>query len=88
VRSPTPRSSVVGEKPVDEALHLMRHCGTGRLGNFYWLPQGNGHANPLQSEVHIFIIADRNRVCFTRPNGEGDIRYVLSRVRALCTGAP
>ena len=84
-RSPSSRDSLFGEDVIDNAMSNIRQQGVGHLGNFFWLPRNANpaHGNPLESEVHIFLVASKGRVAFTTPNVEEDVRHVLSRVRAL-----
>lgn len=85
-QSPTARVSVFGESPVDNAMRAIRGQGAlGHIGNFYWLPRdvNPSHNNPLEKEVHTILIGNKKRMNLTTPNREGDIEYVLSRVRAL-----
>lgn len=86
VRSPSATDSVLGEVEIDAALAGVGDAGVGRLGNFYWLPRVSpGPAsNPLASEVHVIIVANKSRINFTTPNSESDVRYVLHRIRAHC----
>jgi len=84
-KSPSARDSVLGEALIDEALANMSNEGVGHLGNFYWLPRHiySGHNNPLDNEVHVFLVASKHRIGFPTPNMEADVRHVLSRIRAL-----
>lgn len=84
-RSASVRDSVLGEPVIDNAMKEVRKKGVGHLGNFYWLPaeSNSSHNNPLDEEVHIVIVGDKNRLNFTTPNSEGTVRYVLTRVRAF-----
>jgi hypothetical protein len=72
--------SVLGETVVDTALTNIRKKGIGYTGNFYWLPLKK---NSLENEVRTLILADQNRINFSSPTNEGDIEYVLSRIRDL-----
>jgi len=82
-KSASPADSLFGEPVIDAALAAVRKSGVGHLGNFYWLPNGttNPAVNPLESEVHVLIIAQHNRICFPTPNMEHTVRHVLSRIR-------
>jgi hypothetical protein len=84
-RSSTSSESVLGEAFVDNALRTARKKGVGHQGNFYWLPSGNSAAsrNPLDDELHVVLIGDKDRVSFKKHSTEPVIRYVLSRVRTL-----
>ena len=84
-RSPSPRDSVFGEDVIDNAMNRIAREGVGHLGNFYWLPgvQPGPVPNPLHSDVHVHIVADKSRINFPTPNSEDVVRYVLHRVRAL-----
>lgn len=84
-RSPSPHDSVLGEADLDNAMDSIRRSGVGHLGNFYWLSNHNPGpaANPLESDVHVIIVADKARINFPTPNTEDVVRYVLHRVRAL-----
>jgi len=84
-RSPSPRDSVLGEKVIDTAMDSVARTGVGHLGNFYWLPdvQPGPVPNPLQSDVHVYIVGSKGRINFPTPNTEDVVRYVLHRVRAL-----
>lgn len=83
--SPSPRDSVLGEADIDNAMVGIRKNGVGHLGNFYWLSNGNGGLgqNPLSGDVHVILVADKDRINLPTPNSEGVVRYVLHRVRAL-----
>lgn len=83
--SPSPRDSVLGEAVIDDAMDGVRENGVGHLGNLYWLSNGNHgpSPNPLRSDVHVILVADKSRVNFPTPNTEDVVRYVLHRVRAL-----
>ncbi len=83
--SPSPRDSVLGEDYIDNAMVGVRENGVGHLGNFYWLSDGNGGIgqSPLNGDVHVILVADKDRVNFPTPNSEDVVRYVLRRVRAL-----
>lgn len=85
VESATPRDSVSGEATVDDAFGNIRRQGVGHLGNFYWLPMSvnNANGNPLLKEVHASIVGNKDRINFHTPNREEDLKYVLSRIRAL-----
>ncbi len=69
---------------LDHTLWVSK-SSVGHLGNFYWLAgaNGNGVSNPLNSDVHLFIVGDKHRINFPTPNSEDVIRYILHRVRAL-----
>ncbi len=84
-QSPSPRDSVLGESVIDTAMDSISRNGIGHLGNFYWLPevQPGPASNPLQGDVHMFIVGDKSRINFPTPNSEDVVRYVLQRVRAL-----
>jgi len=83
--SPSPRDSVLGEDYIDNAMVGVRENGVGHLGNFYWLAGGNGETRetPLNGDVHVILVADKDRINFPTPNSEDVVRYVLHRVRAL-----
>lgn len=85
-KSASPSDSLLGEVVIDAALAAIRQSGVAHLGNFYWLPNGatNPAVNPLESEVHVIIIAQHNRISFPTPNSEYTVRYVLSRIRRYC----
>jgi len=83
--SPSSVDSMVGEAEFDDAMRRIRQHGVGHLGNFYWLattvdPSLN---NPLEREVHTYLVASKGRVAFPAQNTEAEVRYVLSRVRTL-----
>lgn len=92
--SASPADPLLGEPIVDAALAAVRNSGVGHSGNFYWLASGaskgklngasNGHASPLITDVHVVIIAYRNRINFPTPNDERTVRHVLSRIRSHC----
>ena len=84
-RSPSSHDSLLGEDVIDNAMSNIRRQGVGHLGNFYWLARdaSPAHNNPLESEVHVYIVASQGRVAFPTPNTQEIVRYVLSRVRAL-----
>ena len=85
VESATPSDSVSGEPTVDDAFGNIRRQGVGHLGNFYWHPVSvnNANGNPLLKEVHASIVGNKDRINFHTPNREEDLKYVLSRIRAL-----
>lgn len=85
VQSPSPRDSVRGEAVIDNTLDSVGKDGVGHLGNFYWLSNRNSGSvpNPLEGDVHVFLVADKSRINFPTPNTEDVVRYVLRRVRAL-----
>ncbi|MDI6733017.1 MAG: hypothetical protein QME51_02500 [Planctomycetota bacterium] len=80
------RDSILGESEVDDGIGKIRKGSVGRLGNFYWLDSSKCSVdhNPLEGEIHTIMVGDKNRINFTTPNRDEDIKYVLSRVRALC----
>ncbi len=82
-RSASASDPLLGDGDFDAALSAVRKKGVGHLGNFYWLPSGAvaPAGNPLESEVHVIIVASKNRINFPTPNTEETVRYVLSRVR-------
>ena len=84
-QSPSSQDSVLGEDVIDDAMEGISKTGVGHLGNFYWLPgvQTSHVANPLENDVHIYIVGDKSRINFPTPNSEEVIRYVLHRVRTL-----
>jgi len=84
-RSPSATDSPFGEEVIENAMTNIRNQGVGHIGNFFWLPQdvNPAHNNTLDKEVHINIIASKNRIAFTTSNKEEHVRYVLSRVRSL-----
>lgn len=84
-RSPSAKDSPYDEEVMENAMAEIRNEGVGHLGNFFWLPQdvNPAHNNPLDKEVHINIIASKNRIAFTTSNKEEHVRHVLSRVRTL-----
>ncbi|MCE5200689.1 MAG: hypothetical protein ABFD54_01700 [Armatimonadota bacterium] len=81
----TRKDSVYSEPTVSAAINAVRHNGLGDSGNLYWLPDYSGvhNDNPLAKEIHVEIIANKNRINFRRANSEGGMRYVLRRVREL-----
>jgi hypothetical protein len=85
-RSATARQPLLGEAVIDQVLGQIRDRGVAGVGNFYWLPGlgSKGQENPLRDEVHVIIVANRGRIDFPTPNSERVVRYVLSRIRALC----
>ena len=84
-KSPSARYSVLGDDDIDTAMTGFAKKGVGHLGNFYWLPGVNGGRvpNPLNGEVHTFIVGSKRRINFPTANTEEVVRYVLHRVRAL-----
>ncbi len=84
-QSPTQSDSVFGEADVDAAMDSVHGHSVGHTGNFYWLDSNvcQSHGNPLDREVHTMLVGNKNRINFTAPNRQEDLRYVLSRVRAL-----
>ena len=84
-RSPSAMDSTLGEEVIENAMANIRNEGVGHIGNFFWLPQdvNPAHNNPLDKEVHINIVASKNRIAFSTSNKEEHVRYVLSRVRTL-----
>lgn len=86
-RSASRLDPLLGEQVIDSALRNVRvGKGTGRIGNFYWLPKSEApdFGNPLEKEVHVFIVGKSKRVRFTTPNTEEVVLYVLSRIREHC----
>ncbi|MDI6733801.1 MAG: hypothetical protein QME51_10270, partial [Planctomycetota bacterium] len=83
--SPKPSASVLEETDFGKALDIIRKRSIGHIGNFYWLDSSDISAdhNLLEDEVHTIIVGNKRRINFTTPNREEDIRYVLSRVRAI-----
>lgn len=83
--SPTTTTSVVGEQVVDDALLHVAGAATGRIGNFFWLPNSGPRptANPLARDLHVVVLARDSRVHFMVPSNEEAITYVLQRIRAL-----
>lgn len=57
---------------------------TSVLGNFYWLPQSPSLARPL----HVKLYAGDQRVGVFGECTEGEVNYVLSRIRHHSTAAP
>jgi len=84
-QSPSPSDSVLGEDVIDNAMSSVARKGVGHLGNFYWLPgvQPGPVSNPLQNDVHVYIVGNKSRVNFPTPNSEDVVRYVLHRMREL-----
>jgi hypothetical protein len=84
-RGPSTADSLLGEHEIDEVMRSVRDYGIGHLGNFYWLPDRDNpyFDNPLEGDVHIFILGTKGRVAFPAQNREEDVRYVLSTVRSL-----
>jgi len=83
--SPGRHHSVRGEADIDYAMDRISKKGVGHQGNFYWLPKVNPGPipNPLEDEVHVYIVGNKERVNFPTPNSEDVVRYVLQRVRDL-----
>jgi hypothetical protein len=78
--------SLTGDPTVDGAVSMVATHGSGRLGNFFWLPGDGGHDNPIKGEnsVHTVVLAgDDSRVHFMLPTSEEVVTYVLQRIRAL-----
>ncbi len=82
-KSASPADPLFGEPPIDAVLAVIRECGVGHIGNFYWLVDAakNPGVNPLETEVHVIIIGWHSRISFPTPNNEKTIRHVLSRIR-------
>lgn len=63
----------------DPSLNRARHAAgervVGRLGNFYWRIQEDGH------EIHVKVYAVDNRVGFFGECDESEVRHVLRSVR-------
>ncbi len=85
-KSASPSDPLLGDPVIDTAFATMRDSGVAHLGNFYWLPNGaaNPGVNPLESEVHVLVVGQHNRISFPTPNKERAVRYVLSRIRSHC----
>ncbi len=78
IQSSTASLSVFGERSFDTAFDTVKARGTGRTGNFFWLPlQGN----PLADELRVEMIGAKNRVNFPSPSNEGVVRHVLADIR-------
>ena len=78
IQSNTASLSVFGERSFDTAFDTVKTRGTGRTGNFYWLPQ---QGTPLADELRIELVGVRNRVNFPSPSSEGVVRHVLADIR-------
>lgn len=74
-----------GEAVIDSALEGMRQEGTGQTGNFFFLPY---EGTPLIDPVHVYLLADKERINFPTANPEAAIRHVVKKIRAACVRAP
>jgi hypothetical protein len=83
-KSASPELPLLGERVVDTALETVQKNGTGFEGNFYFLGDGTPENPILGDEIHVVIIATRQRVNFPTSNGEDIVRYVLGRIRQAC----
>ncbi|HRX85793.1 MAG TPA: hypothetical protein P5572_12310, partial [Phycisphaerae bacterium] len=86
-RSASPSDPLLGEPEIDSAMRAIRDKGLGHTGNFYWLPGTDAQplGNPLDSEMHVIIVAYDSRINFPTPNDEQTVRHVLSRIRSYCS---
>lgn len=81
IQSSTASLSVFGERSFDTAFDTVKARGTGRAGNFFWLPLPG---NPLADELRVEMIGAKNRVNFPSPSNEGVVRHVLADIRRHC----
>lgn len=84
--SPSTNISVVGEQAVDDAMTGIAGASTGRIGNFFWLPNKgpSPQANPITTrDLHVVVIGPASRVHFMVPSDRESVTYVLQRIRAL-----
>lgn len=65
---------------LDRAEEALGDETAGLLGNFYWLPA----EEKLGQELHSKIYASDQRIGLFGEHEEGDVRYVVSRVRHHC----
>ncbi len=78
IQSSTASLSVFGERSFDTAFDTVKARGTGRTGNFFWLPLPG---NALADELRVEMIGAKNRVNFPSPSSEGVVRHVLADIR-------
>lgn len=87
LRSASGTQSINGAAPnYQAAIDTFRSTGTGRDGNFYFLPTAMGGKpnTPIGDKpVRVLIKANDGRVDFSKPHTSTEIAYVLGRVRVL-----
>lgn len=86
-RAATASDPLLGVAVVDHALNSFRDKGVGYSGNFYFHSTASPR-NPIASdqEVHVHILAEKDRVRFFTANTEENFSYVLQRIRAASQG--
>ena len=85
--SASAQQSLKGNPAIDQAMSSVRdNGGVGHLGNFYLLPEAQNASNPIatDSDAHIMLLGNRDRLNFMTPQNESVVRYVLQRVREAC----
>jgi hypothetical protein len=65
---------------LNRAGQALQDDTAGLRGNFYWLPV----AGKLGGEVHTKIYGSDERIGIFGEHREGDVRYVISRIRHHC----
>lgn len=86
-RSASAESPLLGDERIDEMLRTMRKIGIGREGNFYFLSVPASPDNPIDSEAHAIIVAEKGRIHFSKVTSEAVIRHVLRRIQEACDHA-
>ncbi|MBL4636427.1 MAG: hypothetical protein JKY56_21380 [Kofleriaceae bacterium] len=88
-KAATASDPLLGVAIVDHALSSFRQKGIGYAGNFYFQPT-TSPTNPISEgqEVHVQILAEKDRVRFFTANTEEVFSYVLQRIRAASQRQP
>ncbi len=83
--SPRKSEDIRSDPDLLDAKSALRDDAMSVLGNYYWLV---GSSPDLVSDLHMKIYEEDQRLAIFGERAEGEVRYVLSRIRGFLRPAP